>query len=95
MLFHLKLALENALWKTKIKWCQASQHTALCRCCSLMLSFIYLLLFSISAILAPAATITFSKNPSVGIAEEQVIALGSEEHDPNLTPVGSYQLLVL
>lgn len=90
MLFHLNLALENALWKAKIEWCQASQHTALCQWCSLMLPFIYLLLFSISAILAPAATIAFSKNPCVGIAEEQMITLGGEEHDPNLSPVGSY-----
>lgn len=95
MLFQLKLALENVLWKTKMKWCQASQHTTLCWCCSLMLSFIYLLLFSVSAILAPSAMITFSKNPSVGIAEEQMIALGGKEHDPNLSPVGSYQPLVL
>lgn len=59
-----------------------------------MLSSINLLLF-ISAILDPAALIAFSKNPSVGIAEEQMIALRSKEHDPNLSPVGSYQLLVL
>lgn len=55
----------------------------------------HLLLFSISASLAPAAMKTFSKNPSFGIAEKQMIALGSKERDPNLCPAGSYQPLVL
>lgn len=38
---------------------------------------------------------TFSKNPSFGIAEKQMIALESKERDPNLCPAGSYQPLVL